>query len=117
LSHPKVKIFGHPTGRLLLKREGYELDWSQVFAFCRKNDKWLEINAWPDRLDLPDHLVREAVKNGVKMVINTDAHALNHLELMKYGVAVARRGWATPKEIINSLSWEKLNAILRRTQS
>ena len=108
LDHPKIKIFGHPTGRKLGQREGYELDWEAIFAFCLKHDKWLEINAWPDRLDLPDTLVREAVKNGVKMVICTDAHIKNQLSLMSYGVAVARKGWAEKKDIINTLSYDKI---------
>lgn len=115
LEHPKAKILGHPTGRKLGQREGYELDWEKVFAFCKKNDKWLEINAWPDRLDLPDVLVREAVKNGVKMVINTDSHALSQMDLMPYGVSVARRGWAKKSDIINTLPWFKLSARLKRT--
>lgn len=113
LSNPKIKILGHPTGRLLGKREGYELDWDRIFDFCKKHNKWLEINAFPDRLDLPDVLVREAVKNGVKMVINTDSHDSESMKLMRYGVAVARRGWATPKDIINTLSWNKLSVILK----
>lgn len=108
LSHPKVRILGHPTGRKLNQREGYEFDWEKIFEFCLKQGKWLEINAWPDRLDLPDTLVREAVKKGVKMVINTDSHAANQLALMEYGVSVARRGWAEKKDIINTLGYDKI---------
>jgi len=103
LSHPKVKILAHPTGRLLEKREGYELDWDKIFAFCLKNNKILEINANPNRLDLPDFLVGEAVKNGVKLAINTDAHTKEQLLFMPYGVYVARRGWAENKNIVNTL--------------
>ena len=113
LEHPKIKIFGHPIGRKIGEREGYELDWEQILAFCRKHDKWLEINAWPNRLDLPDTLVREAVKNGVKMVINTDSHAVEDLNLMSYGVSVARRGWATKNDIINSMSYNELEKTLK----
>jgi len=113
LSHPKVKILSHPTGRLLTKREGYELEWEKIFDFCRKNNKWPEINAQPERLDLPETMIKEAVKNGVKMVINTDSHALDQMEMMGYGVAVARRGWASPANIVNTLSWEKLSGILK----
>lgn len=108
LSYPKVKIFGHPTGRLLNKREGYELDWPIIFKFCRENNIWLEINAFPDRLDLPDHLVREAVKNKVKIVINTDSHSIDQLSLMKYGVSVAKRGWAEKTNIVNTLSCDRI---------
>lgn len=113
LDHPKIRILGHPTGRKLGQREGYELDWEQIFAFCRKHQKWLEINAYPDRLDLPDVLVREAVKNKVKIIINTDAHAVEHLKLMSYGVSVARRGWAEKKDIINTLSYDRIKEILK----
>ena len=108
LSHPKVKILAHPTGRLLERREGYELDWDKIFAFCLKNDKILEINANPNRLDLPDILVREAVKNGAKLAINTDSHAKEQLFFMKYGVYVARRGWAEAKNIVNTLPLKNL---------
>jgi len=103
LAHPKVKILGHPTGRKIGQREGYELDWEKIFDFCLKNDKFLEICSYPDRLDLPDVLVREAVKKGVKMIIDTDSHQKEHLSLIEYGVSVARRGWAEKKDIINTL--------------
>ncbi len=112
LSHPKAKILGHPTGRKIGEREGYELDWEKLFDFCLKNDKFLEISAWPNRLDLPDTLVREAVKAGVKLVINSDSHAVDQMKLLEYGVAVARRGWAESKEIINTLPKERLSDIL-----
>lgn len=103
LSHPKAKILAHPTGRLLNSRSGYELDWNKIFNFCAKNDKAIEINAWPERLDLPDSLVKQAVENGVKFVINTDSHAISHMDNMFYGVSVARRGWAEKKDILNTL--------------
>lgn len=108
LSNPVARIFAHPTGRLLEEREGYELDWGQIFEFCLKHDKALEINAEPNRLDLPDTLVREAVKRGVKLSLGTDAHAKEGLTLMKYGVSVARRGWAQKKDIINTWSYDKI---------
>jgi len=108
LSHPKIKILGHPTGRKIGERPGYDLDWDEIFAFCKKNNKYLEINSWFDRLDLPDLLIRDAVKNGVKMVINTDAHAAEHMENIHYGLSQARRGWAKPADIINTLSYNKL---------
>ena len=112
LSHPKVKILGHPTGRLLLEREGYELDWDKIFDFCLNNKKFLEISSWPNRLDLPDTKVKEAVKYGVKLVINSDSHHVNQMAYLQYGVSVARRGWAEKKDIINSLSFEELDDIL-----
>jgi len=103
LENPYVKIIGHPTGRLLNSRESYEVDWKKIFKSCVKHKKILEINAYPERLDLPDSLVRDALNSGVKLIINTDAHDVNHFDFMKYGVSVARRGWAEKKNIINTL--------------
>ncbi len=108
LSHPKARIFAHPTGRLLEEREGYELDWERIFSFCLSNDKALEINANPKRLDLPDVLVREAVKKGVLLSLGTDAHEKSDLMFMEYGVGVARRGWVEPKNIINTWKYDKI---------
>lgn len=107
LSYKKAKILAHPTGRLLNNRNGYDLDWEKIFDYCKKNDKALEINSWPDRLDLPDSLVKQAVVNGVKMVINTDSHQSSQMFLMRYGVSVARRGWATKNDILNTLSYNE----------
>ncbi|MBI4058102.1 hypothetical protein HY405_02230 [Candidatus Microgenomates bacterium] len=107
LSHPKAKILGHPTARRLQKREGIELEWEEIFAFCKKHEKALEVNSWYDRLDLSDILVREAVKHGVKLIINTDSHEVSHMELMRYGVSVARRGWAEKGDVVNTWDWTK----------
>lgn len=107
LSHPKAKILAHPTGRLINQRSGYDLDWKELFKFCAENNKAIEINAWPTRLDLPDGLVREAKDVGVKFVINTDSHALDHMDNMFYGVAVARRGWCEKENILNALPADK----------
>lgn len=100
--HPKVKVLGHPTGRLLSKRESINADWVEVFATCKSNDIALEINANPDRLDLPDRLVLDAVRFGVRLCINTDSHAVDQMNLLKYGISVARRGWAKKSDIINA---------------
>jgi DNA polymerase (family X) len=108
LSHPKAKILTHPTGRLLNQRAGYELDWDAIFSYCRDHHKAIEINSWPQRLDLPDTLIFDALKYGVKFVINTDSHALTHMDLMQYGISVARRGWATKSDILNTLPYNKL---------
>lgn len=113
LSQPKAKIFGHPTGRILNRREGYELDWERVFNFCVSENKFLEISAYPERLDLPDFLVREAIKKGVKLTIGTDSHQVEQMELMEYGVSVARRGWAEVKDILNTYPLEKLKEVLK----
>lgn len=102
LSHPKAKILSHPTGRIINERSGYSLDWDKIFSFCVEHNKALEINAWPERTDLPDSLIKEAKKHGVKFVIDTDSHALSHMKLMRYGVWNARRGWATKDDILNA---------------
>ncbi len=108
LSHPKAKILTHPTGRLINERSGYELEWKEIFAFCKSENKALEINAFPSRLDLMDTLVRQAVDMGVKLFINTDSHAVSQMDLMRYGVSVARRGWATKDDILNAQEYNKL---------
>ncbi|MCL5411384.1 MAG: DNA polymerase/3'-5' exonuclease PolX [Patescibacteria group bacterium] len=113
IENPYVDMIAHPTGRLLLEREGYEADWEKVFEACVKHDKILEINAFPNRLDLPDNLVRSAVAAGVKLAINTDSHHVSQLSLMPYGVSVARRGWAGEKGIVNTLPWNKVKSILK----
>ena len=113
LAHPKAKIFAHPTARKLNEREGVELDWERIFDFCLKNNKWVEINADPMRLDLPDTLVREAVKKGVKMTLGTDSHHKNSMDNMAFGVSVARRGWAQSHDIINTRSLSEFEELLK----
>ena len=103
--NPKVRIFGHPTGRILGKREGVNADWQEVFAVCKGHDIALEINAATARLDLPDTLVYDAVKEKIRLCIDTDSHDVDGLSSMKYGVSVARRGWATKHDIINTLGY------------
>jgi DNA polymerase (family 10) len=107
-----VKIFAHPTGRMLGKREGVEIDWPEIFEFCKKNNKWLEINAEPMRLDLPSVIVRDAVKSGVKLTIGTDAHHINGMDNIQYGVSVAQRGWAERNDIVNTRSLTEFERML-----
>ncbi|MFA9289140.1 MAG: PHP domain-containing protein [Weeksellaceae bacterium] len=102
--YPKVKIFGHPTGRLLGKREGADINWEPIFKTAAERNIALEINSSPDRLDLPETLVREGLEYGVKFTIDTDAHAVDQMDLMQYGVMVARRGWVEPKNVINTMT-------------
>ncbi len=112
LNHPKIKVFAHPTARKLNEREGVELDWEKIFDFCLNNNKYIEINGDPMRLDLPDHLVKDAVKYGVKISMGTDAHHIDHMDNMKYAVYVARRGWSEKKNIINTLSLDQFIKML-----
>ena len=113
LNHPRVKIFGHPTGRMLNKREGLDYDWERVFGECKKRGVAVEINSSPERLDLPDMLVRQAVKMGVLLVINTDAHEVSSMKDIKYGVSVARRGWAEADNIVNTWSLGRFEKWIR----
>ena len=113
LQNPHVDIFAHPTGRLLLEREGIDADWEVVFKTAKNFGKIIEINAFPNRLDLPDNLIREAKRFGVMFSIGTDSHQAGQLDLMEYGVANARRGWLEKADVINTLPYAKLRAILR----
>lgn len=113
MEYPKVKIFAHPTGRKVMEREGVELDWEKIFAACVEKDMWLEINADPARLDLPDTQVREAIGKGIKLTIGTDAHSASGMENMRYGVYVARRGWAEAKDIMNTRSAAEIEKALK----
>ncbi len=107
LNNPHVDIISHPTNRLLNERESSEADWPEVFKAAAKNKKILEINSAPNRLDLRDDLVKLAIEYGVKFIINTDAHEIEQMDNMLYGISVARRGWATKEDIVNSWDWTK----------
>lgn len=109
LSHHKVKILGHPTGRLINKRTGIAVDWEVVFKYCQQNSIALEINASPERLDLPDSLVKEALKYNIKFALSTDSHQSNSLHNMRYAIDTARRGWAKKSDILNTYSYKELN--------
>lgn len=108
LSHPKAKILAHPSARLINSRPPIDVDWNTLFDFVINNNKALEINSWPTRLDLQDVLVKEAKMMGAKFIINTDSHAVSHMDNMKFGVSVAKRGWAEKEDIINTYTFEDL---------
>jgi DNA polymerase (family 10) len=112
LKNPYVDVIGHPTGRLLGKREAYEVDWNRVFDVAVEEGKFLEINAFPTRLDLPDSLVRVAKRKGVRFMINTDAHHSSHLDNMRFGAAVARRGWCEKTDIINTFGAKEFAKVM-----
>lgn len=111
--HPKIKIFAHPSARLLNKREGIELDWPKIFEYCQEKSIWIEINSDPMRLDLPDFLVKEALGAKVKLTLGTDAHHVDSMDNMEFGVSVARRGWASKNNIINTLTLEEFEQVLK----
>ncbi len=101
LRNPHVDILAHPTGRLLGRRAGYAIDLDKVIDLAIETQTALEINAFPDRLDLDDRSTRQALDRGATVVINSDSHRLGHLDNMQYGVSVARRAWAEPHQILN----------------
>lgn len=105
IENPYFKVLVHPTNRLLNKRDESDIDWDVILDTVKKHNKVLEIDAYPDRLDLTDSLVREAVNRGIKLCIDTDSHAVEHMDLLRYGVDVARRGWATKGDIVNTWPW------------
>jgi len=102
IENPYINIIGHPSGRIINQRDPSDPKWDRVFKAARDNDKILEINSQPDRLDLTDDLIRSAIDWGVKLMINSDAHSLDQYSYMKYGIYNARRGWAEKKDIINT---------------
>lgn len=110
--NPYVNIIAHPTGRMLAKREPYEIDVDAILKAAAETNTVLEINSSPDRLDLNDELARKAKEMGVKIVINTDTHELEGLNDIKYGVWVARRAWLEKEDVINTYPLPRLMEIL-----
>jgi DNA polymerase (family 10) len=113
IENPYTQIIGHPTGRLVLRRDAYAYDMERILDAAHKHGVVMECNAAPERLDLKDIHLRMAKERGVKIVISTDAHTTRGLQAMKYGVQMARRGWIEKKDVINAQSLEKLLAGLR----
>jgi DNA polymerase (family 10) len=114
MRHPAVHVLGHPTSRLIGKREPYAIDMGEVIKAANGSGVMLEINAQPDRLDLSDLLARRARDAGVKLVINTDAHRVGELACIRYGVDQARRGWCRAADIANTLPLAQLRALLEK---
>lgn len=112
IENPYTTILGHATGRLLLQREGYPLDTERVIAACARHGVAIEINANPRRLDLDWRWIREATRQGVLISINPDAHAVDQLHHMHWGVGVARKGWLTPAQCLNARTLEAFTAWL-----
>ena len=114
IEHPLVDVIGHPTGRLIGRREPYALDVERVVGAAATTGTFLEINANPNRRDLPDPYARLAAQAGVKLVVSSDAHGADTLEKMRFGVATARRAWLTADDVANSRSWEQLDLLRKR---
>ncbi len=113
MENPHADILFHPTGRALLKREPYEVDLDAIFAAAKRTGTALEVDGYPERLDLRDEHVRRAIEAGVKLVIDTDAHSTHHLDYLYFGIATARRGWATAADVLNTLPVEEFLAQLK----
>lgn len=114
VENPFVRILGHPTGRLLLRREAFALDIEAVLRRCAALGVAVEHNAYPDRLDLSDRNLRLAKELGCKIAVNTDAHHTSHLDKMRYGIAQLRRAWLTRQDVLNCLPAEAFLEQLRR---
>ena len=117
MRNPYVDILFHPTGRVLLKREPYQVDMEEVIRVAKETGTLLEVDAIPDRLDLKDEHVKMAIDAGVKLVIDSDAHATAHFDILDLGVATARRGWATSKDVVNTLPVERFLKQLKRSHA
>ncbi|MEK6691675.1 MAG: DNA polymerase/3'-5' exonuclease PolX [Nitrospirota bacterium] len=115
MKNPFIHIIAHPTGRLLGEREGYELDIDLVLKTAKETNTALEINGYPLRLDLNDINSKKAKELGVSLVISTDAHVISQLDYIENGVKVARRGWLSKNDILNTLPWEKLKKKIAKT--
>ena len=113
IEHPATTIIGHLTGRLLLDREGYELDHEAIFEAAAKKRVSIEINAHPARLDLDWRHVQHAHQAGVVISINTDAHHLSGLDHLTYGIGCARKGWLASQDVLNTLDVNEFSRFLR----
>ena len=112
IEHPLVHMVAHPTGRIIGRREGYDIDLDKVLTAAARCRVVLEINAFYGRLDLNDIWARKASELGIRLAVNTDAHAVEDLDWMRFGVLTARRAWLTKKDIVNCLTYRQLTRLL-----
>ena len=115
IQNPNVSLLGHPTGRLLLRRDAYSFDIEAVLKEAAQKKVAMELNAYPDRLDLCDRHLRLAKQHGVKIVINTDSHHTSHMDKMRFGVQQARRAWLTQADVLNTLPVEKFAKAMKHS--
>ncbi|MBI2062934.1 MAG: DNA polymerase/3'-5' exonuclease PolX [Candidatus Yanofskybacteria bacterium] len=113
MENPNVDILFHPTGRLIQKREPYKVNIDELIKTAKRTKTILEINAYPERLDLKDEYIRKAVSAGVKLAIDSDAHSVAHFKFLEFGIAQARRGWAGKKDVINTRPWPEMLKLLK----
>ncbi len=114
ISNKNVHILFHPTGRIINRRRAYEVDMDEIIKTAKNTGTILEIDAYPDRLDLKNEHVRKCTTTGIKMSISSDAHSTAHLQYLDFGVAEARRGWAKKSDIINVWSLDKMRKFLKK---
>ena len=114
MENPHVHVIGHPTGRIINKRQPVDVDLEEVFKAAARTGTALEVNGYPDRLDLRDEHILWARRHGVRFAVDTDSHATTHLEHMRYGVGNAQRGWLTQDDVINAWPLSKLRTFLRK---
>jgi DNA polymerase (family 10) len=117
VANPNTSIIGHPTGRIQLRRDGYRFDMDAVLTAAAKHKVAMELNSYPDRLDLNDVHLRQAKQRGVKIVINTDSHHTSHLDKIRYGILQARRAWLTKDDVLNTLSAERFAKAMKHEWS
>ncbi|OGC45090.1 hypothetical protein A2V49_00300 [candidate division WWE3 bacterium RBG_19FT_COMBO_34_6] len=111
--HPLINIIGHPSGRLINERESADIDWREFFIAAADNNKIIEINSQPNRLDLTEDLIPDALSRNIRLVINSDAHSTGQLNYIKYGIDAARRSWCGKEDIINTQNFDQIIRILQ----
>jgi len=114
MENEHADILFHPTGRVLKKREPYAVDIDEIIDTAKSLGKILEIDAFPNRLDLKDDHIRKAVQKKVRLSIDTDAHHVSHFSFMKFGISQARRGWATKNDVINTMPLKKIEKFIEK---
>jgi DNA polymerase (family X) len=117
IEHPLVDVIGHPTGRKIELRAPYAIDIERVIEAAARTHTMLEINAAPDRRDLNELHARAAAAAGVLIVVDSDAHSVRNLDLMRYGIATARRAWLTPEQVANTRPWAELQKLRKRSRA
>jgi DNA polymerase (family 10) len=116
LEHPFVDVIGHPTGRKIETRVAYAIDMERVIEAAARTHTMLEINAAPDRRDLNEIHARAAAAAGVLIPVDSDAHSVRNLDLLRYGIATARRAWLTPEQVANTRPWRELDQLRKRNR-
>ncbi len=114
MRNPHGDILFHPAGRVIQKREPFDVDMDEIIRTAKETGTVLEVDAYPDRLDLKDEHVRKAIEEGVKLVIDSDGRSVNHVRFSEFGVAQARRGWARKNDILNTLPEKDFIRSLKR---